>query len=491
MTLRSRTLSGVLWSSLARVGQQAITFAVTAVLAHLLAPSAFGTVAMAAVSLGFVRVISDFGLGAALVQHADADEVQKSTIFWYNIALGAVLSLLAILAAPLVASFFHDQRLVWLTRILALDFLISAFGVVPRSLLQKDLAFSALAKLDIGSALIAGLSAIWLAMAGLGIWALVAQAIISAAIGGFIAFRLSGWKPTFVSSWRSVRELLGFGAHLSGFTIVNYWARNADNILVGRVFGPGELGIYSRAYSLMLLPISQVSAVVTKVMFPTLSAIRDDKERVKRIYVRSIASIGFVCFPMMGGLLLVAEPFVGTVFGVNWLPMVPVVKILCFVGMLQCVSNPVGWVYTSQGKTDWMLRWGLCASAIAVGAIAVGVYLGSIEWVAWLYLGANVVTFYPCHAIAGRLIGLRVSEVVSALVGPAICTAVMMLAVWTSAFVLVRNMDYWLQLVVLIPLGVAVYIVAASLLRPTVYVELHHLAKEFWLTSRLARSRMA
>ena len=491
MSLRKRTVSGVLWSSAARVGQQGVTFTVTAILAHLLEPSDFGTVAMAAVVLGFARAFADFGLGAALIQNPSTNELQKSTIFWYNLALGAVLFLLAFLGAPLIAAFYGNATLVWLTRVLAFDFLIASVGVVPRSLLQKELAFSSLAKQDIGSSLVAGVVAIWLALAGYGVWSLVAQGLTSAAVASTVAFRLSNWRPRLVSSWTAVRELMGFGLHLSGFNFVNYWARNFDNLLIGRVFGAASLGIYARSYTLMLLPISQVNAVITTVMFPALATIRDEKDRIKRIYLSAVAAIAFVCFPIMGGLLLLADPFVAAVFGEKWLPMVPIVKILCGVGALQCVSNPVGWIYTSQGRTDRMLRWGLFASAVVVAGVALGVYLGSTQAVAWVYLIASALVFYPCNALAGHLIGMRVRELLGVLAGPLLCTTVMMLAVCGGVVLLRDRASPWFQLMLLVPMGATVYLGTAFVFKPHVFVELRGLVTSFAFGGRAASGETA
>jgi O-antigen/teichoic acid export membrane protein len=254
-----------------------------------------------------------------------------------------------------------------------------------------------------------------------------------------LAMLSSGWVPRLAYSTSAVRELLGFSANLFGFNFINYWSRNVDNLLIGKLMGSGSLGVYSRAYSLMLMPITQVIRIVSRVMFPALASIQGDIVRVRRIYLRAVRMVAFVTFPMMAGLLAAADSFVVTVLGAHWQDVVPVLQILCGVGLIQTLCNPVGWIYQSQGRTDWLLRWGIAACGAIIVAIGIGASFGTVEAVALAYLLVNVLLLYPCLAIPGTLVGMRVRDVFGAISGVAISSLMMVVLVlgvgWLSAAV--------------------------------------------------------
>src|SRR5690606_5311141 len=256
--------------------------------------------------------------------------------------------------------------------------------------------------------------------------------------------------PGLQFSVSAVRELLGYSSSLVGFGFVNYWARNADNLLIGKYLGSAALGVYSRAYSLMLLPISEVISVLGSVMFPALSSIQQDRARVKRIYLRAMPMIALIAFPMMLGLVAVAEPFVLTLFGERWIGVAPLLRTLCFVGVIQSMCSPTGWIYTSQGRTDRMFWWGIGGSGTLIVGIVVGVLQGTVQAVALCYFLANVVICYPCIAIAGRLIDLRFAEVARSVSGPLLCAMAMAVLVWGAGRLLPASWSPAMTLAILV-----------------------------------------
>ena len=223
---------------------------------------------------------------------------------------------------------------------------------------------------------ISGVVAITAALMGLGVWSLVVQALTLSSTRAVLLWIASDWRPRWILDRRAIRDLWGFSSNLAGFNALNYWVRNADNFLVGKFVGPAGLGIYGRAYNLMLMPLAQISWVLSRVMFPVLSRMQSDTARVKQGYLRAIGVIGLVTFPIVTGLFAVAEPFVLTVFGPRWESMVPIVQILCLAGLSQSVGTTTGWIYQSQGRTDWMFRWGLASSAVTLVAFGIGILWG-------------------------------------------------------------------------------------------------------------------
>jgi PST family polysaccharide transporter len=182
--------------------------------------------------------------------------------------------------------------------------------------------------------------------------------MINAGMVTILLFFFARWRPRLQWSWKAFRELSRYGAGLTGFNIINYWGRSIDKLLVGNSLGASPLGLYSRAYALMLLPLSQAANILIPVMFPAMTAFQNDKARVRRVFLQVISVLTFIAFPLMLGLIAVAEPFVVAFFGLQWAPAVPLIQILAVVGMTQTLCNPVGLIYTSQGRTDWMFWWG-------------------------------------------------------------------------------------------------------------------------------------
>ena len=465
--------------------QQVIQFTLSVILARLLVPEDFGLVGMVAVFLGFAALFGEFGFSSALVYRPDLRPIHSVSIFWVNILAGVVIAALFWIGAPYVARFYNTPALERITQVVGLNFALSAASIVPLALLRRSMAFNRIAVLNVAAALVAGCTAILLAYMGFGPWAIVVQGLVSATATSLLAIALADWRPRLQFSASAVRELLGYSSNLVGFGVVNYWARNADNLLIGKFLGSFSLGVYSRAYTLMLLPISEVISVLGTVMFPALSSIQEDKARVKRIYLRAMPMIALIAFPMMLGLMVVAEPFVLALFGERWIAVAPLLRILCIVGVIQSMCSPTGWIYTSQGRTDWMFWWGIVSSGTFIAGIVIGVLQGTAQAVALYYLLANVVMCYPCIAIPGRLIDLRFSEVARAVVGPLVCASVMAVIVWGAGTLIPAAWPPVARLASLVALGVVSYTALVLGARLAVVAELRDLLESFRQRNRL------
>lgn len=456
-SLAGRAAVGVAWTAAAKASERILQLGVSILLMRLLGPKAFGLIGMVLVFTGFAAVISQAGFGSALVQRLTLREAHRSSVFWLMVAMGVAFSVVFAVISPVLASFYGDPHLAPLTFVLGLVFIFQAPGVVSAALLQKEMRFDRIAAARIVSVLVSGAIAIWLALTGAGVWALVAQYLASAVVNAALCLWLAGWHPSLMWDGEAMHELLNYGAGLTGFNFINYWARSADDLLIGRFMGSAALGLYSRAYALMLLPVSQVIQVVSPVLFPALVAIQDDKERVRRIYLRAMRMITFITFPMMVGLAVVAKPFVLGVLGKQWAPAIPIIVIFCGVGAIQSLTNPVGLIYTSQGRTDWLFWWGVFGSGAIVVAICFGVWLGSVQTVAWSYLFINLVLVIPCIAIPGRLIKLTVGMVARAVAASAGCAAVMGVGVLVVRRLLPDTMSALAEFATAVSAGFALY----------------------------------
>ncbi len=363
-TLRQKTISGIFWTLTTRGFDQLLRFILIIFLARLLNPEDFGLLAMVLVLTGFARIVGEFGFGAALIQRETITENHKSSIFWINVSTGLFLTLFFnILSAP-ISKFYGEPKLQILTSVISIVLFISTIQNVHISILKREMYFRKLGIIQLFSVLVSGFAAILLAYQGLGIWSLVFQTILGTLMSVIVVWITGKWYPKWIFDKKSVRELLGFSSNLVGFSVIRYWIRNADNVLVGKYIGATELGIYSRAYSMMLLPVNQITNLLSPVMFSALSKIQNDNEHFKRVYLRAIAIIAMVTFPIMVGLFITANYFVLALFGEKWRAVVPILKILCVVGLIQSILGTVAWIFQSLGKTDWMFQWSIISDEV-------------------------------------------------------------------------------------------------------------------------------
>ena len=465
MSLRARATTGIGWTAGSKLAQQSFRFCLSIVLMRLLGPEEFGLGGMVLVFSGFAAIFEDLGLSSALVQRADLREEHRSTVFWVNLAMAGLLASILFLAAPAIAAFYGHPLLAPMAAWISLYFVLSAPSVVPRALLRRSLRFDVLAKVNIASALLSGATAVVTAVAGGGAWSLVAAQLVTAATGSVLLVAFGGWQPRLLWSYQALRELLGVSAGVTGVKVIDYWARAADKLLIGKLIGAEALGLYSRAYSLMLWPFTQLMNMLAAVMFPALSAMRGDKSRVRRAYLRFVELLTFMMFPLTLGFVAVAEPLVLGLLGAKWRVIVPMSQILALVATTQSVGSPTAWICTSQGRTHWMFWWTLGGSGVLVMSVVLGISLGGLEAVALAYLIGNLVITIPWLVVPGRLIGMSIGDVWQTVRGNLLCAAAMASVVWGIGRTLPPGMGPLTQLAVQVTTGVAIYAVLAYTFR--------------------------
>jgi O-antigen/teichoic acid export membrane protein len=407
MTLKTRTVRSIGWSASSQIAQLLMQILILAILARLLTPNDFGLIAMVTVFSSFVSIFSSFGLTSAIVQKKEVNDEALSSIFWINVGLGALLTIALAASSPLIAAFYSEPRLIPLVVFISTTFFIASFGNVQTALLTKSMNFKALAVISICAIGISGPISILLAFSGYGVWSLALLTVLSAFVTVVFSWIYSRWVPHFSLGLQGVKELLGFGANLTGFSFVNYFARNADNLLIGRFLGPAPLGFYNLAYNLLLFPLSNISSVIGSVMFPALSIIQHDKQMVREAYITANRYIAAASFPLMTWLLVTAPVLIRVVFGPKWVGAIALVQILAITSILQSIGTNLGWVFLSQGRTDIMFRLAIITSIMAVISFAVGLRWGVVG-VAIAYTVEQYLQAGPVYAISFRLIDLKV-----------------------------------------------------------------------------------
>lgn len=378
------------------------------ILARLLAPQDFGLIAMVTVVTGFAAMFKDAGLSMATVQRAEINHKQVSTLFWINVTLSIILTLVVAGLAVPVAWFYGEPRLAWITVTVAGTFVFAGLTIQHQALLRRQLRFIALAAIDIVS-LAAGIAvAIISASYGAGYWALVAMLVTTAIANAVLVWLLCGWRPGLPARRTGVRPMLAFGGNLTGSNVLAYARRNLDKVLIGAVSGAGPLGFYSKAYQLLMLPIQQVNSPVSQVAYPTLSRLQDDPDRYRNYYSKAMALMVVFTMPIVAFAFVDAGKLVLIVLGQQWAESVPIFRALgpaAFVGTLNVAG---AWVLVSLGRSDRLLRLNIVSTIVVIIAFAIGLRWGPIG-VAMAYSVATCAVRIPelTYAFHGTHISLR------------------------------------------------------------------------------------
>ncbi len=374
--LRGASVDGVavnLASQLLRFG---LRFTYQIVIARLLLPADFGLVALIAPVMTFISLFADLGLSQATIQHENISEEQLSFLFWVNVAAGTALAAFCVAAAPLVAHFYGDPRVDGVMIASGALLFIGGFYGQHMALLNRRMRFRALAALDLSGFGFGAVCAIAAAKAGAGYWAILANQAGVSVVTLAGAWWLAAWRPGRPGRLSDMRPLLHFGGNVTSFNFVNFFSRNSDNILIGRFAGEAALGLYDRAFKLMLLPFEQVAAPFSKVAVPLLSRSQSDPVFYRRAFRRMLQAVLLLVYPGLAFMIANSHPLVVLGLGQRWAGVAPIFAILGVDAFVAPIGNSMGWLFVSQGRTKEMRDWGIAASIMFVGCFVAGLHWG-------------------------------------------------------------------------------------------------------------------
>lgn len=409
MSLKNTTIRSVAWNGIGNVATQIIKLGTLVVMARLLSPADYGVYAILMVFVGFFTVLAGMGVAQAVVYLDHPNDRMLSSIFYLNLAVGVMLyGLMFALAYP-ISIFYANPDLVQFLRLIALVFVVGALNTVQQALMEKMLIFKRVVLFDLSSQVVGAAVGLGAAFAGYGVLSLIYATLASAAAKAVLLWLGSAWRPKLMFAMSDVKTVANYCFNLTGFSIINYFSRNADNFLIGKYIGAPALGVYNLAYNIMLYPLNNVSSVIGRVLFPAMASMKHDTDRLKRAYLKVISFIALVTFPLMAGLTVVANTFVTVVFGNKWSDLAPLLIILAPVGLIQSIVTTVGTIYTVRGTTSLMFKLGSWNAAVTVLSFLVGLPFG-VEGVAISYAISNLFTLYPNLKYAWNQIGLGVGE---------------------------------------------------------------------------------
>jgi PST family polysaccharide transporter len=395
-----------------------VGLASTAVLARLLSPDDYGLLAMVVAVTSFAALFRDLGLSSAAVQQRSLTGAQQSNLFWVNVAVGGALTLAVASAAPLVSRFYGRPELLWVTVALSTSFLIGGVATQSGALLVRDMRFGRHAAATVCGALVTFTVALGLASRGLGYWSLVWGQLAGGAATSALLLALSSFRPGRPRRETGLRRMLAFGASVTAFDVVNYVHRNLDNLLIGRYWGAAPLGIYSRAYALLMFPILNVRGPINAVAFPVLSRLQHDPAAFRAYYLRVTSVLASISMPLTAYLYAASEPVVELVLGGRWLGVVPVFSWLAVAGFVQPTSGFSGSLMLSLGRARAYLARGLFNTAVVGAGFVAGLPWGPTG-VAASYAVTAYLVLYPSLRWSYRDSPVSVRDFVRACAFPA------------------------------------------------------------------------
>lgn len=461
--MTARLARGAGWATGGRLSSQLLQFLTGLALARLLLPADFGLLASVYVVTGLTVLFFDVGLSSALVYERDLREEDLSSAFWVNALGGLVFIAVLVALGPAVAAFFGDPRLTYLTPLAGLPFVLN-LAVAHSALLTRSMRFKQLALAEVLAAVINNAVTLGAAAAGLGPLALVAGPAVGSAVLTVTLWSRCRWHPTSFITPASVRKLWRFSGGMLSFSLVNYLGRNTDNLLIGRFVGATGLGLYNRAYNLMLLPLQQVGGVLGRVVFPALASMGDDRARVSSAYRRTVRLTTALTAPLLIGLAAAAPALVPVLWGGGWTGAVGLIQVLCLAGLPQLFSSSEGWLYQSQGRTTLMSVMGLISTVVGVLGIVVGLQWG-VTGVAVAVL-VTAYAFLPVNLhVACSVIGLPAWRVYADNAVTLCLAAGMGAIVWGVPWVTGWDRTSGGVLALQVPLGVLIYAGGLFLLR--------------------------
>lgn len=381
MELKRKALSGVIWSGVQTFSTQGFTFIIGVILARLLTPSDYGLIGMLTIFLAISSTFVNSGFTQALIQKKDSDEKDFSTSFYFNLGVGFIFYLLLFIAAPLIAGFYNQEKLIPLTRVLGLVVLINSFSVVQRAMLTIKIDFRTQSRATILAVIISGLLGIYLAYTGYGVWALVAQSILKAFFEAIFLWYYAQWIPLERFHFERFKGLFNFGSKLLISGLLNTVFNNLYSIIIGKSFSVADLGFYTRATQLNNLPSINVTNVIRNVAFPILSKVQNDNLKLKETFKIVLKSVAFIVFPIMCGIGVLASPLVSVLLTEKWLDVVWMLQFLVIVGVLYPISALNLMILNVKGRSDLFLKLGMIKKIVETMVLIFTVPMGIKEMI--------------------------------------------------------------------------------------------------------------
>ena len=391
--LKVKTIKGGLFLAITNVITQVFAVILNIVLARQLMVESFGVIALASTYMGFISLFTTIGFGSAVIHNYKATDNQISTLYWLNFILGIFTFLVIIITAPLAAGYYLEPDLTKVILYSSINMLVFPFFITHQKLLERDLRYDLIGRIIVFSTFLCSVTAMSAAYMDYGVFALVAQLVSMSVFKLIFTLYFSDWKPKFAFKLREVKGMVWFALKYKTAQGVLYIERNVDYLILGKIFTSTILGYYAFSYNIMYTPVKRISNIFNDILFPSLSKLKNDREKIIRAYFQSKQLIAMVAFPIMTLVAFNAEIIISFVFGDKWIEAIPILKILCFAGAFQSISQFGNAIFNSIGRPEKSLYIAIARSFMTVAAIIGGSYYGILA-VAYLLLLTKILNWF-------------------------------------------------------------------------------------------------
>ncbi|MEO0458714.1 MAG: MOP flippase family protein, partial [Cyanobacteria bacterium P01_A01_bin.114] len=477
MSLQQQAIKGVLWSSLQNWGRQALFFITFLVLARYLGPETFGLVSLATVFIHLIQALLGQGFADAIIQRKELDPEHLDTAFWCNLGIGIVLFILGLTTAQTIAASFKEPDLQPIIQWMSCLVILSSLNTTQQAILRRRLDFKALAARQLLGQTVGSIVAITMAIAGYGVWSIVAQQIVASLVGTALLWKISNWRPGFRVSKRHFHDLFAFGINVVGLNILTFLNVRGDDLLIGYFLGSRALGFYSVAYKLLVTLTQLLTDTVRQVVLPTFAKLQDDPARMRQAFYKATELVGFAALPAFCGMAILAPELVIGLFGEQWQQSIPVMQLLAFVGLLRTVFNFAGAVIMAMGKPSWAFLLMLSETITQLIAFAIAVQWGIVA-VAIALLVASYL-FAPVRLwVVYKLIKLNPLTYFKRFLPPAVGCIAMTAGIFLCKHLLSGTLNAEMLLAVCIPVGGFIYLGSIFIVAPKFIQDLIKMATQ-------------
>lgn len=460
--------SGVKWTFLANIGRQVISFASVAVLARLIGPSSFGLVSLATIWVAFLELFVNQGLSMAIVQRREIDSLLLSTAFWTSMGFSIALALLSVLFAPIFGAWMNEPGIVPVIRCLSFTFPLTALSGVQAALLNRSLNFRALALRTLISTIASGTIGITAALCGMGVWALVAQQLVSSLVQVIVLWRTSTWRPNFGFSPRYLRELYSFSISILISNILAFIYGRFDQMVIGKLLGAKQLGLYSMAKRLPILLGDTIVNPITSVAVPVFSRIQDQPERSSAATDNAQRILSTAAYPIFALLSVMSAPVIRLVFGEAWLSAAPVFAVSAaerFIGITSALSYPI---LMAAGFPKICLSLQMLSTVGSIIAVLVGYRWGALGIAFAMLINCTIVTSASITSLSIKIPWFRTYAFIKNNLSPLASSIILALTVLITQRLLAQTpLPYYFAAVIESIIGIAAYSIALWIISPS------------------------
>ncbi|MEG0012142.1 MAG: lipopolysaccharide biosynthesis protein, partial [Muribaculaceae bacterium] len=393
----------IIWSAIERFSVQGMQLILTIIIARFLMPSDYGLIAMLSIFMAIAQTFIDSGFANALIQKKDRTNIDYSTVFYFNILISLVLYFCLYLSSPAIATFYNEPKLDYITKIFGLVIIINSFGIVQQAKLTVELNFKRQAQAALLAVIFSGVAGVWLAYSGYGVWALVWQALLNNILRVLLLWTFSKWMPMIVFSKRSFNVLFSFGSKLLGSSLLHTIYVNLYTLIIGKIFSADICGLYNQAYKLSNFPSSNLTNIIVRAIYPIQCRMQDDNVQLRDTYLKYLRMSCYVIFPVMTAFCALAKPVVIICLKDQWLPVVPLLQILCIAYMWTPIMQINGSILNVKGRSDLFLKAEIVKKIVAfgilIGTIPLGITAMCLGLVAYSFADMIIISYYTNKVI--------------------------------------------------------------------------------------------